>query len=49
MIRSAQNPREKALSIIQQNSQVLQQAMRYVQQNGGDVKAAAERLIRDRM
>ena len=48
-IRTAQNPREAALNIIRRNSQVLQQAMDYVKRCGGDYKAAAEQLIRDRM
>lgn len=47
MLRNAGNPQALLQSMIQQNP-AMQQAMQYIQQNGGDPKAAAEQLARER-
>lgn len=45
-IRAARNPQEMARQIVM-NNPAMRQAMQYVQQHGGDPKAAAERLMRE--
>lgn len=45
-IRAARDPQAMAQQMIMQNP-ALQRAMQYVRQNGGDPRAAAEKLMRE--
>lgn len=46
-VRMAQNPQAMAQQIISTNPG-MRQALQYVQQHGGDPKAVAEQLLRER-
>lgn len=47
MLKSAKNPQALMQNMIQQNPQA-QQAVKYVNENGGDPKAAFEKLAAER-
>lgn len=48
MIRSAGNPQALLQQMMQQRSPQLVQAMDYIKQNGGDPKAACEKLAAEK-
>ena len=47
MLRNARNPQALVRQMMGQNPS-MRQAMQYIQQNGGDPKAAAEKLAKER-
>ena len=47
MLKMARNPQAFANQLVSQNP-ALQQAAQYVQQNGGDYKAAAQKLAQEK-
>lgn len=47
MLKAAKNPQAMAQQIINQNP-AMRQAVQYVSQNGGDYKAAAQKLAQEK-
>ena len=48
MIRSASNPQAMLSQMIQQQNPAMAQALDYIKQNGGDPKAACEKLASEK-